>query len=81
MKKYACDVCGVEILEGGNAPLSSASELCELEDLCPCCGSFARDLDAQVLVLEALRRMAGAPRGRNGRPLDVKQIGRKLGAA
>lgn len=58
MKKYFCDVCGVEIAEGGNASHSPAVDLCGLEDLCPRCEGLARDLDASALVLKELRRMA-----------------------
>lgn len=58
MKKYFCDVCGAEIAQGGNAPPSPTAELCELEDLCPRCDGFARELDASALVLRELRRMA-----------------------
>lgn len=58
VKKYFCDVCGAEIAQGGNAPPSPTAELCELEDLCPRCDGFARELDASALVLRELRRMA-----------------------
>lgn len=58
MKKYFCDVCGVEIAEGGNAPSSWAADLCGLKDLCPRCKGFARGMDTSALVLRELRRMA-----------------------
>lgn len=58
VKKYFCDVCGAEIAQGGNAPPSPTAELCELEDLCPRCEGFDRELDASALVLRELRRMA-----------------------
>lgn len=58
LKKYFCDVCGVEIAEGGNAPSSWAADLCGLKDLCPRCKGFARGMDTSALVLKELRRMA-----------------------
>ena len=61
MKKYFCDVCGAGLAAGGKtltASPDSVVTLCNLEDLCPRCEGFARELDVSVLVLKELRRMA-----------------------
>lgn len=64
MKKYYCDVCGTELPIGGKAltaPPDSVIIQLGLEDLCPGCENFARELDARGLVLAKLRRLAQVP--------------------
>lgn len=58
MIKYFCDVCGTELVDGGQAAAGSVAELCGLEHLCLCCYTLVNKLDAAGLVLSELRRLA-----------------------
>lgn len=63
MKKYFCDVCGIELPDGEKtllAPPGSAGDLCGLEDLCPRCDGLVRGLDVSGLVMAELRRLIEA---------------------
>lgn len=64
MKKYFCDVCGVELPgRRGDVAVANltgpAAALCKLEDLCEGCAKLADSQDTAGLVLAELRRLAG----------------------
>lgn len=59
MKKYFCDVCGLEISgkpEFAPELGSKAAEVCGLEDLCSRCAHLSQNLRVSELVLAELRR-------------------------
>lgn len=61
MKKYFCDVCGLELdikLRLEPKPNNTAAAVCGLENLCPRCCRLAHSLPVAELVLAELRRMA-----------------------
>lgn len=63
MKKYFCDVCGVEMADCRDAmpdPDGPAIELCGLEDLCPRCEGLVQKLNVPDLILGELRRLVTA---------------------
>lgn len=61
MKKYYCDVCGVELPEWNERSvigLSPAADICALTELCPRCETLTFKLDVPAVIMAELRRLA-----------------------
>lgn len=66
MKKYFCDVCGVELPEWNEISVigfSPAADVCDLTELCPRCETLTFKLNISAVVLAELKRLAAADEG------------------
>lgn len=61
MKKYFCDVCGVDLPNWDDLTIppkaGQAAAVCGLKELCPRCEGLTHRLDVPAVVLAELRRL------------------------
>lgn len=90
MRKYFCDICGVELgpdYGRSEQTVCPAAKICGALDLCPSCAYIGSELDAAKVLGKEWRRLAGEKsermetpefRGRGGE--EKREIFRRLKA-